>query len=326
MWKTDRTARKAKVLGSNADAATKFGTTIDAISTDLRKGLKQLHHVQHNFGKGLQADLGELTRRGGEVSTMDRAIARHELIDQTSQRDMAAIDAALLTFGNSAESLSTSIQRGEVDAAEAGRSLLAAKNSVQRSVREWAQAVSDRSTKVVDDVLEHQQGHLSTVSSVLASTADLVDNVISATRAHLSAEAEAAERSKASAHQIAAAEIVRLRGQNDLLARMLSDEKAKTARLRTELVQNLTNLIHGFTDAQDESWTHAVEGIKVGNEAGMGDMERYGDLVEQESEARRRRTDSVEQDLEEVHGSAKRQRTEGINVSRQLVLCLWSIR
>ena len=168
---------------------------------------------------------------------------------------------------------------------------------------------------MVDDVLEHQQQHLTMVSSVLGSTANLVDVVILSTRQHLAAEAEAAEKSKVLAHRTAAAEIVRLRTQNDLLARMLSEEKAKTTKLRTELVQNLTSLIHGFTDAQDESWTNAVEGVKLANEAGMSEMEHYGDQVELISEERERRAEGIEMELQGVQGQAKRQRTDGEHVS-----------
>jgi kinesin family protein 11 len=65
---TNNSARKAKVLGSNADAATRFGTGIDNISADLRKGLKQLHHVQHDFGKTLKADLVSLSAQCQQVS------------------------------------------------------------------------------------------------------------------------------------------------------------------------------------------------------------------------------------------------------------------
>jgi kinesin family protein 11 len=168
---------------------------------------------------------------------------------------------------------------------------------------------------MVDDVLEHQQNHLAMVSTVLGSTADLVDNVITTTRTHLASEAAAAERSKALAHQTAAAEIRRLRAQNDMLTRMLSAEKAKTAKLRTELVQNLTNMIVGFTDAQDASWTQAVEGVKMANEEGMGEMERYGDLVEEDWEEKVGRADGVEKELQSAQGSSKRQRVDGQHVS-----------
>jgi kinesin family protein 11 len=239
---------------------------------------------------------------------------------QTSQQDIASIDQALATFGTSAECLTTSIQRGNVDASEASRSLLEAKNSVQQSVRDWAQGVSDKSTKMVDDVLEHQQNHLTMVSTVLGSTADLVDNVILSTRTHLAAEAQAAERSKALAHKTAAAEIVRLRSQNEMLTRMLVDEKAKTAKLRTELVANLTNMIVGFTDAQDESWTTAVEGVQKANEVGMGEMERYGDVVEADWEEKTSRSRAVEEQLQGMQGNVKRQKMDGQHVGRHRVL------
>lgn len=235
--------------------------------------------------------------------------------NQTSQQDISSIDVALATFGTSAESLSTSIQRANVDASKAGQSLLEAKDSVQQSVREWAQGVSDKSTKMVDDVLEHQQNHLAMVSTVLGSTADLVDNVITTTQDHLASEAQAAEKSKTLAHQIAAAEIGRLRAQNDMLTRMLLEEKAKTAKLRTELVQNLTNMIVGFTDAQDASWTQAVEGVQKANQVGMGEMERYGDSVEEDWEQKAGRSKVVQERLGNVQGTAKRQRIDGQHVS-----------
>lgn len=238
------------------------------------------------------------------------------LVDvQTSRQDCSSIDNALATFSTSAETLSTSIQRGNVDASEASRSLLEAKNSVQQSVQDWASGVSAKSTKMVDDVIEHQQNHLSMVSTVLGSTADLVDTVITTTRTHLASEAAAAERSKTLAHQTAAAEIRRLRSQNEMLTRMLSEEKAKTAKLRTELVQNLTNMIVGFTDAQDASWTAAVEGVKEANEEGMGEMERYGDLVEEDWEEKAGRASAIEKELANAQGTSQRQRVEGEHVS-----------
>jgi kinesin family protein 11 len=304
------------VLGSNADAATRFGTGIDNISADLRKGLKQLHHVQHDFGKTLKADLVSLSAQCQQVCHDCGILAD----SQTSQQDIASIDNALATFSATSESLSTSIQRGNIDASEASRSSLDAKNSVQQSVRDWARGVSDKSTKMVDDVLEHQQNHLAMVSTVLGSTADLVDNVITTTRNHLASEAEAAERQKALAHQTAAAEIVRLRAQNDMLTRMLSDEKAKTTKLRTELVQNLTNMIVGFTDAQDASWTQAVGSVQKANEEGMGEMEKYGDLVEEDWEEKVGRSQAVEEDLRSLQGTAKKQRIDGQSVSVHLVI------
>lgn len=60
---------------------------------------------------------------------------------------------------------------------------------------------------MVDDILEHQQEHLSMVGSVLESTADLVDAVINTAREHLVVELEAAQRSKQYALEMANAEV-----------------------------------------------------------------------------------------------------------------------
>ena len=72
-------------------------------------------------------------------------------------------------------------------------------------------------------------------------------------------------------------QIYRLRSQNALLTRLLSEEKSKTAKLRTELVQNFTSMIVSFTEAQDESWSRAVAQVQAANDVGMSEMEAYAE-------------------------------------------------
>jgi kinesin family protein 11 len=55
----------------------------------------------------------------------------------------------------------------------------------------------------------------------------------------------------------------------------LSEEKRKTATLRTELVSNLTNLIVGFTDAQEVSLDSALTSVTAANDAGMREMQAF---------------------------------------------------
>ena len=49
---------------------------------------------------------------------------------------------------------------------------------------------------MVEDVLAHQQEHLSLVESVMGSTADLVDAVIATARQHVREEREAGNKSR----------------------------------------------------------------------------------------------------------------------------------
>ncbi|CAD6590162.1 MAG: kinesin motor protein cin8, partial [Tremellales sp. Tagirdzhanova-0007] len=258
----DKLARKTKVLGSNADGATRFGANMQGLSNDLRGGLQQLNSVQGAFSRDLQAELEMYGRRGLEES----------------QRDMANLEASFTAFNTMAKHFAKSIERGQSSASQASASLLAMKNEVQVSVREWASGVSEKSTRMVEDLLEHQQEHLSMVGSVLDSTADLVDAVISTARDHLAVEAQSSVRLNQLTSDTANAEIARLRHQNILLTKLLEDEKAKTSKLRTDLVTNLTSMIVSFTDAQDASWSEAVAQVQSANDAGTLEMERFADV------------------------------------------------
>ena len=61
-------ARKAKVLGKNADAATTFGADLQNLSTTLRQGLVGLQSAQESMGQHLQDDLEAHADLGREVS------------------------------------------------------------------------------------------------------------------------------------------------------------------------------------------------------------------------------------------------------------------
>lgn len=65
---TLRAARKAKVLGTNADAATKFGADLQVLSKDLRKGLSKIHAAHGEMGVQLKSELSNHAKRGQQVS------------------------------------------------------------------------------------------------------------------------------------------------------------------------------------------------------------------------------------------------------------------
>lgn len=60
---------------------------------------------------------------------------------------------------------------------------------------------------MVDDILEHQQQHLSVVEGILGSTADLVDAVITTARTHLAQEIQDAQVAKQHAVTMANSEV-----------------------------------------------------------------------------------------------------------------------
>jgi hypothetical protein len=57
-----------------------------------------------------------------------------------------------------------------------------------------------------------------------------------------------------------------------------------------------------------------VKGVQKANGMGMVEMEKYGDRVEEDWEEKTRRSRVVEEELEGMQSSAKRQRTDGQHV------------
>ncbi|WVR09342.1 hypothetical protein IAU60_006408 [Kwoniella sp. DSM 27419] len=291
----DKLARKAKVLGSNADAATVFGSDMLKLSGDLRAGLGQLHDAHDNFSRGVRAEMEEYAQRGQEAS----------------QVDQQALDRSFSAFNDLAKRLSASNEKGQREAAESSKAILAVKEAVQSSVQDWAKGVSERSERMVGESLEHQQEHLDTVGSVLGSTADLVDAVISTTLSHLSAERQAGQRARDLALRSSSAEATRLQEQNSLLIKLLVEEKAKNARLRTELIGNFTKMIEGFTDAQDESLTSVMGQIRQENERAVEGLQVFGTEVQHGWEEGEKARGVVEAELRMGGETSRKQRESG---------------
>lgn len=96
---------------------------------------------------------------------------------------------------------------------------------------------------------------------------------------------------------------------------MLSDEKAKTAKLRTDLISNLTNLVVDFTDAQDASWSSAISGVQSANEEGIAEMEQYSTNIEARYSVSSRRVEEVDDDMQLASRTGTDQRCAGEKVS-----------
>lgn len=142
----------------------------------------------------------------------------------------------------------------------------------------------------------------------------MVEAVISTTRAHFTSEARAHEAAAQLAQATAQAEISRLQAQNALLGRMLTDEKAKTAKLRTELVHNLTQMIVSFTDEQDRSWSQAVGQVQLENETGVAEMSRFSARAESASVEAHDRRKGMMEEMGTADATVKSQRRAGEEV------------
>ncbi|KAJ7172431.1 P-loop containing nucleoside triphosphate hydrolase protein [Mycena filopes] len=139
-----------------------------------------------------------------------------------------------------------------------------------------------------------------TVEKALKAMNALVENVVREARSFVEAERDAVVEAKP--------EMSRLRGQNELLARMLEEEKLRGEKSKDELLQRVSGLLGEFTRERDRGLREAVGIVQAGNvkaEEGMKVFERkHGELAET-MEAKGK---EVAKGVEKWGGDAKRTR------------------
>jgi kinesin family protein 11 len=86
-----------------------------------------------------------------------------------------------------------------------------------------------------------------TVEKALEAMGGLVENVVREARSFVEAERDSVVEAKMLASNAAAAEMSRLRNQNELLTRMLEDEKLRGEKAKDELLQRVSGLLGEFT-------------------------------------------------------------------------------
>jgi kinesin family protein 11 len=148
----------------------------------------------------------------------------------------------------------------------------------------------------------------------------LVENVVREARSFVEAERDSVVEAKMLASNAAAAEMSRLRNQNELLTRMLEDEKLRGEKAKDELLQRVSGLLGEFTKERDRGlWDAAgiLQDRNVKAEEGMKLFERkHGEIVE----AMAAKGKEVARGVEEQGGFAKRTRDGGLKVCLFLVV------
>jgi kinesin family protein 11 len=175
---------------------------------------------------------------------------------------MADLDTAFGAFAALASLLSTSLDSGHADIRDAASAVLGIKEELQANVRAWAEGVRTRSASTIHAQLREQT---SAVGSVLDSTDTLLQDVIAAARDNLEAQGATFRRVHEISEAQKDAELARLQEQNALLANLLAEEQAKSARLRSSLVENVTRMITDFTEQRDASLRTAIGDLQHSN-------------------------------------------------------------
>lgn len=86
---------------------------------------------------------------------------------------MAKLESSFVAFNTFAEDLAKSIQAGQVESTQIANELLNVKGRMKSSMQDWAKMIGERSSNMLDDLLSHQQEHLSMVCTFCGGSRDV---------------------------------------------------------------------------------------------------------------------------------------------------------
>lgn len=257
----DKLGRVTRVLDNNSGTSTSFGSEMQALSTELKKGIKEIHAVQGEFGTTLRGDLKAYAKRG----------------DKESQQHLNDLNDSFQAFNRLAETLASGIEASEVDAEQASAAILAVKEDVASGVRSWAESVTTRSSEMVDEMVAYQVTQLASVRTAFDSTAGIVTEVIMAAREVIAEHAAASQRAEEKISKAAEAELKRLRSQNATLSRLLAEEKSKSQRHRDSLMARIAEAVGEYADTCDSSMAGVFQHVSSGSASGIASLETMRD-------------------------------------------------
>jgi replication initiation and membrane attachment protein DnaB len=106
-----------------------------------------------------------------------------------------------------------------------------------------------------------------------------------------------------------------LRHQNEQLAAMLEQEQITSAKLKEDLVTQITGLLTGFTAKQSQTMKTAVDAIRGKNDLGVESSRQIMARYDAEAEQAARRSTQYREDLSSVKRSAASSREDAQKVS-----------
>ncbi|KAJ6630825.1 kinesin motor domain-containing protein [Mycena sp. CBHHK59/15] len=288
----DKLERKAAILNANSQAVLTHSKTIAASTHNLSRKLEEFLESSSQSSLKLRTEAKQFQAKELE------ALAGHsERIDQQLKRVHAALEVVHAKDTAEAEAL-TVIQNVLEETHE----------SLRVGFDAWGNALKRSCETTCNKVNIAGLEAFTTVEKALKVMGSLVENVIREAHSFVKAERDSLAEAKLLAGNAAAAEMMRLRNQNELLAQMLEDEKLKGEKAKDELIQRVSGMLGNFTRERDQSLRKAVGIVQVESvkaEEGMRAFEKkHGDLAElMESKGK-----EVAQGMEKWGGEAKRTR------------------
>ena len=173
---------------------------------------------------------------------------------------------------------------------------------------------------------EAESGTLSGIASMekaLKVLGSLVETIACEARDYVRAEQKSIAQADLLVNKMANTEITRLRQQNEMLSRLLENERLQGERAKDELIQRISGLLVEFTKERDRNLTDAVVALQESNGAAEEETKTLSARHAEITAAMSRRGENIGTSLNKRNGEAKRTRDGTLKVGHHALMFCW---
>jgi len=173
---------------------------------------------------------------------------------------------------------------------------------------------------------EAESGTLSGIASMekaLKALGSLVETIACDAQDYVRAEQKSIAQADLLANKMVNTEITRLRQQNEMLSRLLENERLQSERAKDELIQRISGLLAEFTKERDRNLTDAVVALQESNGAAEEEVKMLSAGHAEITAAMSRRGENTGTSLNKRNGEAKRTRDGTLKVGHHALVSCW---
>ncbi|KAJ7709881.1 P-loop containing nucleoside triphosphate hydrolase protein [Mycena rosella] len=288
----DKLERKSDILSTNSHAVLTHGKVISASTAALSRKLEEFLKYSVQSTTRLRTEAKQL-----EAKELEALAGHSERIDQQLKRVHAALAVVYAKDTAEADAL-TIVQNVLKETHETFRTGFGA----------WGSTLKRSCETTCGEINVAGLEAFTTVEKALKAMGSLVENVVREARAFVEAERDSVVEAKLLTANAAATEMARLRNQNELLVRMLEDEKLKGEKAKDELIQRVSGMLGEFTRERDRGLREAVGIVQAGNVKAEEGVQLFAHKHGEVAEAMEKKGKEVMKGVEKWGGDAKRTR------------------
>ncbi|KAJ7798367.1 P-loop containing nucleoside triphosphate hydrolase protein [Mycena olivaceomarginata] len=288
----DKLERKSSVLYTSSQAVLAHGEAISAATIALSCKLEE-------FLKASSQSTAKLCKEATQFEAEElQALAGHsERIDQQLKHVQAALEVVHAKDTAEAEAL-----------ALVQNALRETHESVHVGFAAWTDTLKKCCATTCGQANEAGLEGFVAVEQALKAMGAMVENVEREARAFVEMERESVGEAKVLAANTAAAEMTRLRNQNEMLTRMLEEERLRGEKAKDELRQRVSGLLGEFTKERDRGLREAVASVQAANFKAVEGMKAFEGKHSEIAEGMKAKGKEVARGVERWGGDAKRMR------------------